>query len=259
MAGLMATALITGGTSGIGAAFARALAAKGNDLVLVARDGERLQRCADELAAKYEVSVETMVADLAVREDLLAVAARLEDAEHPVDLLVNNAGFGLHEGLLASDWSIHEAALDVMCLAVLVLGGAAGRAMKARGQGTIINISSLASWISQGNYSPVKAWVRSYSEGLGDELYGTGVSVTAVCPGWVKTEFHQRAGIRTSKIPSWIWVDADQMVAKALTDIERHKAISIPAKRWKVAAFLARHAPRGAVRFVSRMLVKSRS
>jgi short-subunit dehydrogenase len=173
--------------------------------------------------------------------------------------LVNNAGFGLHAGLLDPDWSIHQKALDVMCLAVLILGGAAGRAMKSRGSGKIVNISSLASWIAQGHYSPVKAWVRSYSEGLAVELHNTGVSVTAVCPGWVKTEFHQRAGIRTTSIPDFVWVDADRMVAKALADIDAGRLISIPAKRWKVAAFLARHAPRGAVLLVSRMLTKSRA
>jgi short-subunit dehydrogenase len=255
----VSTALITGGTSGIGAAFARALAARGDELILVARDGARLQTTADELIATYQISVEIIQADLAERADVLRVAERLEDQERPVDLLINNAGFGLHTGLLDPDWSIHEKALDVMCLAVLILGGAAGRAMKVRGQGQIVNISSLASWISQGHYSPVKAWVRSYSEGLGDELHGTGVTVTAVAPGWVKTEFHQRAGIRTSGIPSWIWVDADKMASKALNDIAAGKAISIPAKRWKVAAFLAAHAPRSAVRAVSRMLTKSRA
>ena len=255
----MTTALVTGGTSGIGAAYARALAARGDDLVLVARDGERLASMAAELGAAHGVNVETLVADLAVRADVLRVAERLEDAERPVDLLVNNAGFGLHSGLLAQDFSPHERALDVMCLAVLILGGAAGRAMKARGRGRIVNISSLASWIAQGGYSPVKAYVRSYSEGLAAELHGTGVTVTAVCPGWVKTEFHERAGIRTSSIPEFIWVDADRMVASSLKDIDAGKRISVPAKRWKVAAFLSAHAPRGGVLFFSRMLTKSRA
>jgi short-subunit dehydrogenase len=228
-------------------------------LLLVARDSERLQRSADQLIAAHQISVETITADLAVIADVEAVAARLEDADRPVDILINNAGFGLHSGLLDPDWSIHQQALQVMCQAVLILGGAAGRAMKARGHGKIANISSLASWIAQGHYSPIKAWVRSYSEGLAAELHGTGVSVTAVCPGWVKTEFHQRAGIRTSSIPNFVWVDVDRMVANALADIDAGKVISIPAKRWKVAAFFARHAPRGAVLYVSRMLARSRA
>ncbi|MDR3070706.1 MAG: SDR family NAD(P)-dependent oxidoreductase [Propionibacteriaceae bacterium] len=255
----MPTALITGGTSGIGAAFARALAARGNDLVLVAREEKRLRESADQLQTAYGISVEVLSADLAVRDDVLKVAARLEDARLPIDILVNNAGFGLHAGLLNPDFSEDAKGLDVMCLAVLILGGAAGRAMKMRGKGQIVNTSSLASWIAQGNYSPVKAWVRVYSESLSVELHGTGVSVTAVCPGWVKTEFHERAGIRVSGIPNWIWVDADRMAGEALNDVDRGKVVSVPAKRWKVAAFLAAHAPRGAVRWVSRMLVKSRA
>jgi len=255
----MTTVLITGGTSGIGAAFARAFAARGDDLVLVARDAERLAAMAAELTTAHGVDVETLVADLGQREDTLRVAARLEDADRPVDVLVNNAGFGMHSGLLDEDFSPQESALNVMCLAVLILGGAAGRAMKARGHGRIVNISSLASWIAQGGYSPVKAYVRSYSEGLAVELHGTGVTVTAVCPGWVRTEFHERAGIRTSAIPGFVWVDANRMVAEALKDIDKGKVISVPAKRWKVATFFVRHAPRGAVLLISRMLTKSRA
>jgi len=254
----MTTALITGGTSGIGAAYARALAARGDDLVLVARDADRLVACAAELHQAHGVDVETLVADLDVRADVMRVAARLEDANRPVDLFVNNAGFGWHQALLDQDFSVHEQALNVMCLAVLILGGAAGRAMKARGHGQIVNISSLSAWIAQGSYSAVKVFVRTYSEGLSVELHGTGVTVTAVCPGWVRTEFHQRAGIKTKSIPGFIWVDADRMVAASLLDIDKGKRISIPAKRWKVAAFVASHVPRGAVLFFSRMLSKSR-
>lgn len=253
----MPTALITGGTSGIGAAFARALASRGDDLVLVARDAERLAATAAELG-RHGVTVETLVADLAVKADVLTVAERLADASRPIDLLVNNAGFGVHTKLLDPTVADHERALDVMCLAVLVLGGAAGRAMKARGRGRIINVSSLAGWIAQGNYSAVKAWVRSYSEGLSNELHGTGVTVTALCPGWVRTEFHNRAGIRTSGIPEWIWVDADRVAVSALRDADRGVVISVPTKRWKVAKFAATHGPRGAVRLASRMLTKSR-
>ena len=254
----MTTALITGGTSGIGAAYARALAERGNDLVLVARDTSRLEAVAHELREKHGVRVETISADLSVRDDVLRVAARLEETARPVDILVNDAGFGWHQSLLDRDSSIQENALKVMCLAVVILGGAAGRAMKARGQGRIVNISSLSAWIAQGTYSAVKIYVRTYSEGLSAELHGTGVTVTAVCPGWVRTQFHRRAGIRTNAIPGFIWVDADRMVAESLRDIDKGKRISIPARRWKVAAFAASHVPRGAVLFFSRMLSRSR-
>lgn len=254
----MATALITGATAGIGAAFARALAARGDDLILIARDAERLAAAADELSRAHGVQVETIAADLSVRAEVLGVAARLEDADQPVDLLVNNAGFGLRSRLLAEDVTEHEYAMDVMCLAVLILGGAAGRAMKARGRGRIINVSSLAAWIAQGQYSPIKAWVKVYSEALSSELHGSGVTVTALCPGWVRTEFHDRAGMRTSYIPEWVWVDADRVARECLAAADRGRVISIPTKRWKIARRIGELVPRSAIRAASRMLTNSR-
>jgi len=254
----MATALVTGGTSGIGAAFARALAARGDDLVLVARNAERLEETAAELRTTHGVAVEVISADLARHDEVMRVAARLEDAGQPIDLLVNNAGFGLHTKLLEPAVEVHENALDVMCKAVLVLGGAAGRAMKARGSGQIINVSSASGWIAQGHYSAIKAWVRVYSESLSNELHGTGATVTALCPGWVRTEFHDRAGIRTSALPSWVWVDADRLVDVALKDAARGKVLSIPTKRWKFAVFLAAKGPHFLIRAVSRKLTRSR-
>lgn len=254
----MSTALITGASAGIGAAFARALAARGSDLVLVSRDADRLQAMAADLRRSHPVAIEVLPADLSVREDVLKVAARLEDPERPIDMLVNNAGFGLRSNLLDPDPAEHEYALDVMCLAVLILASAAARAMRARGQGRIINVSSLAAWISQGHYSPIKAWVKVFSESLAGELRGTGVSVTALCPGWVSTEFHQRASISTSYIPDWVWVDADRLAVRALADAERGKVISIPTKRWKIARRIAELLPRSAVRAASRMLTNTR-
>ncbi|MFZ0530387.1 MAG: SDR family NAD(P)-dependent oxidoreductase, partial [Propionicimonas sp.] len=204
------------------------------------------------------VEVEVLPADLADPAQVELVSARLEDAARPVDLLVNNAGFGITAKLLATDHSEHDVALDVMCRAVLVLGGAAGRAMRARGQGWIINVASLSAWITQGNYSAVKAWTKVYSESLATELHGTGVTVTALCPGWVRTEFHDRAGIRTGGVPAWIWVDADRVARGALADAERGRVISIPAKRWQVARFALQLAPRSLVRAASRRLNRSR-
>lgn len=254
----MTTALVTGGTAGIGAAFARALAERGHDLILVARDAERLASAAAELSERYGVAVETLRADLAVDADVAAVASRLSDAERPVEILVNNAGYGLHVKLLDDDLAAHRRAIDVMCLAVLALGGAAGRAMKARGHGLIVNVASLAAYISQGAYSPVKAWVLAYSEGLANELHGSGVRVTVVNPGWVRTEFHERAGIKTSSIPDFIWVDSDRVARETLADADKNRVISVPTKRWKLQKALARHAPRSAIRWASRMLSRSR-
>lgn len=253
----VSTALITGATAGIGAAFARALAGQGVNLVLVARDHDRLAELAGELRARG-IEVEVLPADLSDRSQVSQVAARLEQSDRPVDLLINNAGFGINATLLDPDLTNHDRAFEVMCRAVLVLGGAAGRAMKARGQGRIINVASLAAWITQGNYSAVKAWVKVYSEGLSNELHGSGVTVTALCPGWVRTEFHTRAGIRTNAIPDWVWVDADRVVRQTLVDAQRGKVLSVPAKRWQAARIFLQVAPRPVVRAISRLVAKSR-
>lgn len=254
----MALALVTGGTAGIGHSFAVELAYRGWDLVLVARDTARLELVKEQIRTVYGREVETITADLAVRADVLRVADRLESTEHPVEMLVNNAGFGIHASLLDRDFSIQEKALDVMCLAVLILSGAAGRAMVARGHGSIINIGSSSGIITTGNYSAVKAWVNTYTEGLANELRGTGVKVTAVLPGWVRTEFHERAGINASKLPNVVWIDADDLAKDALDDHAAGKVISVPTKRWHTAYWIGRHTPRPVIRWVSRKLSNSR-
>jgi uncharacterized protein len=254
----MATALITGGTSGIGAAFARALAAGGNDLVLVARNADRLSDVATELKEQYAVSVETIVADLAVRGQVIGIAERLSSVEQPIDILINNAGFGVRARLTDQDTSPHEHAIDVMIRAVLMLGAAAGRTMRQRGAGTIINVSSTAGFVTMGSYSAIKSWVTAYTESLANELHGTGVNVTALCPGWVRTEFHERAKINVGSIPELLWLDADRLVAAGLDDAAAGKVISIPSKRYKVLITICEHLPHRALRAVSRRLTSGR-
>jgi short-subunit dehydrogenase len=253
----MVVALVTGGTSGIGAAFARNLAARGYDLVLVARSTEGLEAMATEIRALGR-TVETMQVDLNDRKAVDRVAARLEDPERPIDMLVNNAGFSVHSALTDPDVSAHDRGFEVMCRAVLVLSGAAARGMMPRGTGAIVNVSSTAGFITMGSYSAIKAWVTSFSEGLSIELKGTGVTVTALCPGWVHTNFHDRAGVSTSKIPNSMWVDAEQLVQACLRDVARGKVISIPTIRYRVLIWLARHAPRSAIRSISGSISSSR-
>lgn len=255
----MATALVTGGTAGIGNAFCRHLAARGHDLVIVARDVERMNTLATELHQAYGAEVEVFPADLSVAEDVTRVAERLEDASRPIEVLVNNAGFGLHAKLLdKSELGLQRRAMDVMCWAVLELSAAAGRAMKARGHGTIINVASTSAWIMSGNYSAVKAWCLSFTQGLAGELHGSGVKVSALCPGWVHTEFHDRAGISAGNLPDIVWVDVDTLVQQALDDAEAGRIISIPTLKWKIAIQIAQHAPRWTMRSASRLLSSSR-
>ena len=255
----MTTALVTGATAGIGAEFARQLAARGHDLVLVARNADRLTSTADALRARHGVQVEVLAADLGVRGDVARVAERLSDPGRPIDVLVNNAGFGDSTRLLDADTSPHERALDVMATAVLVLGNTAARAMVARGHGRVITVASLSAWITQGSYSAVKSFAKLYSEALSNELHGTGVTATALCPGWVRTEFHQRAAMDASKIPTPVWVSAERCVRECLADADAGKPISLPTKRWKVAALVLQHLPRGAVRAITRQVDRART
>ena len=253
----MGVALVTGGTSGIGAAFARLLAARGYDLVLVARSRDRLDEMAAELRASGR-SVEVLPADLADRNAVARVVERLSDPDRPIDLLVNNAGFGIHASLLDADVSEFDRGFEVMCRSVFVLSGAAARGMVHRGSGRIVNVSSTAGFLTMGSYSSIKAWVTSYTESLAVELRGTGVGVTALCPGWVRTEFHDRAGIRSSSIPNFMWLDAEQLVSAALRDADRGTVISIPTLRYRALIGLARLAPKSAIRSLSGAISSSR-
>ena len=255
----MATALITGGTSGIGLAFARELASRGTDLVLVARDAQRLDEVASDLRASHGVEVEVLPADLSDRDEMKRVAQRVESAEQSIDMLINNAGFGLHSTVLdPDDIDTHARAIDVMCLALLVLGGAAGRAMRERGRGQIINVASSSSTIFTGNYSAVKAWARTYSTSLALELKDTGVTVTALLPGWVRTEFHERAGITAHNLPDFVWIETDVLIRECLADVDKVKLESTPTLKWKVAMLLADHGPKWFTRWFSVKLTDSR-
>lgn len=258
MGALTGRALITGGTSGLGLEFARQLAATGVDLVLVARNEERLAATATDLAATG-VRVETLTADLSDQADIDRVKARLADDEVPVTILVNNAGHGLYHPLVTDDTAPHERALTVMVWAMLELGAAASWAMKARGAGHIINTASVSGLVPMGHYSAIKSWTKTYSESLAVQLEGTGVGVTTFMPGWVRTEFHKRANMGTSSIPDWLWLDPAEIVATCLADARKGKVISIPSLKFKVISRLATCAPRSAVRKVVGKISRSRS
>src|SRR4051794_11527186 len=177
-------ALVTGPTAGIGLEFARQLAGRGHDLVLVARNVERLDEVASDLRASYGVGVEVLAADLTDRADLAQVEARLADPDKPVDLLVNNAGFGLKGRFLDNGVEQEQAMLDVLVTAVMRLSHAALGPMVERGQGGVINVSSVAAFLPRGTYGAAKAWVNGFSEWAANEYRPKGVTVMSLCPGF---------------------------------------------------------------------------
>ncbi|QDO90069.1 SDR family oxidoreductase [Ornithinimicrobium ciconiae] len=254
----MGTALVTGASAGLGRAFAEELARRGHGLVLVARNRDQLEELAERLRREYAVTTEVLVADLADRAQTERVADRLRDTGRPVDLLVNNAGFGLRGSFSRGDVTEEERALDVMVRAVLVLSHAAAGAMRTRGRGGILNVSSVASFAVMGSYSAIKSWVTVFSEALAVELQGTGVHVTAVCPGFVHTEFHDRARMNMSALPEQLWLEVDQVVTTALRDLDAGRAVSVPSATYKLVTAGIRVLPRSAVRRVSGLLAQRR-
>jgi short-subunit dehydrogenase len=247
----MTTALVTGASSGIGLAFCHELAGRGHHLVIVARDRARLENVSDELRARHGVRVEVLSADLAERDQVQRVADRLADLGRPVDLLVNNAGFGLGRGFASGDIADEERVLDVMCRAVMVLSHAAAGAMGSRHRGAIVNVSSVAGFVVLSTYSAVKSFVTVFSEALASELAGSGVTVTALCPGFTRTEFHDRATMDMGRLPDALWLDSGRLVRDGLADAARGKVISVPGPAYKAVVALARAAPRSVVRRVS--------
>jgi short-subunit dehydrogenase len=240
------TSLITGATAGIGHEYAVQLAARGDDLVLVARDAARLEEVAEELRRAHQVEVEVLVADLTDRDQLATVETRLADRARPVDLLVNNAGFGLKQRFLDNSADDETAMLEVLVTAVLRLSHAALGPMAERGHGGIINVSSVAAFLPRGTYSAAKAWVNSFSEWAHLEYKSRGVTVMALCPGFTKTEFHERMQVKRGD--GFMWLDVDFLVRKSLEDFDKGRAFSIPGAQYKTIIALTRAIPNRVLR-----------
>lgn len=249
----MARALVTGATAGLGRAFAGRLAEAGWNLVLVARDAQRLEQAAKELR-RYAVDVDVLPADLNDDNDLGIVERRLGDDAEPVDMLVNNAGFAIRRDFLASTLEDEDRLLRVLVRAVLRLTHVAVHAMVRRGQGVVINVSSVAGFVPQSTYNAAKAYVTTLTESVATDVRGTGVHVLALCPGYTHTEFHDRAGIDKSNMPGVLWLDVDRVVDAAFADLGRGRVVSVPSLRYKLVAAGARLAPRSLVTAVSSRL-----
>ena len=242
----MPTALVTGATAGIGAAFARRLAHDGYGLVLVARDEERLRA----FAATLPVPVEVLAVDLATAEGCARIEWRLGEG---VDLLVNNAGLGSPGDFGSSDRAAEEHVLRLNVRAVLRLTHAALPPMLARGSGSILNVSSVAGFApgSRGaSYSASKAWVTNFTESLHLQYAGSGLRILNLCPGFTRTEFHERGGMDVSGVPGALWLDADRVVATALADLAAGRSRSVPGAAYKVVVVASRLVPAGLQRRV---------
>lgn len=239
------TALITGASSGLGAEYARQLAMRGTGLVLVARGKDALEDLARELRGRYGVSVEVLVADLLARRQLDRVVRRLADPEHPIDMLVNNAGFGLPLAFEDNDIEVEVSHLDLHVEVPMRLMHAVLEPMLRRGSGRIVNVASVAGFIPRATYGAAKGWLISFSRWANQRYAPRGVTVTAVCPGFTHTEFHARMGLAEGKegVPAWMWQEARTVVAESLRDIARGRSVSVPSLRYRLIVALAPFVP----------------
>ena len=247
-------ALVTGATAGIGESFTRLLASKGFNIALVARDEARLHERAAALREKYGVQTFVLPADLATAQGCAAVEDYLK--EFDIEVLINNAGFGINKAFTASDLKAEQDLLDVLVRTPMRLMHVALPKMKERNSGTIINVSSVASFIAGGTYSASKSYLTVLSESLHTEVRDTNVKISALCPGFTRTEFHQRGRMKMKGLPDFMWLDSDQLVAASWSDAQSGKAVSIPGWQYKILIALISLAPRSAVRKIGMNLRK---
>ena len=244
----MAIALITGATAGIGAQYARLLAKEGFDLILVVRNKNRLASTAKSLNKEFGVKVEVLPADLTKPVQLEKVRKRLSDSRKPIEVLINNAGFGINKSFLVSDLSDEQGLLDVLVTAPMRLTHAVLPIMKERNSGTIVNVSSVASWIAGGSYSAAKSYLTVLTESLHTELRPTKIKISALCPGFTRTEFHERGRMKMSGLPNFMWLSAEKVVSKSWRDVNAGRVISIPGWQYLILSSISRFGPRPMVR-----------
>ena len=250
-------ALVTGATAGIGESFTRVLAREGFNIVLVARDLERMKERAASLESQFKVQSAIVQADLATDAGCAKVEKYI--LENQIEVLINNAGFGINKAFTTSDLAAEQDLLDVLVRTPMRLMHVVLPKMKARNSGTIINVSSVASFIAGGTYSAAKSYLTVLSESLHTELRGTDIKISALCPGFTRTEFHQRGRMKMAGLPQFMWLNSDVLVAKAWKDALAGKPVSIPGWQYKLLVGIISLMPRPLVRRVGMNLrVKQR-
>ncbi|MBN1289608.1 MAG: SDR family oxidoreductase [Actinobacteria bacterium] len=253
-------ALVTGATSGIGEAYARCLAEKGYDLVLVARRGELLENLARELSDEHAVSVETLVVDLAREDEIQKLALYVQETK-PLSMLVNNAGFALRGKFAKSDIDRQVDMIMVHDVAPARLIHAALPGMIAAGRGVIINVSSIVGLLAwpggSKTYGGSKAFLVNFSDGLQQEVAGKGIKVQALCPGFVRTGFHETMGEKMSSIPDFLWMTPEKVVDASIKALKKRKTIFIPGARYRLIVLGSRVVPGAFMQRISKMVRKS--
>jgi hypothetical protein len=241
-------ALVTGATAGIGESFTRLLAENNYNIVLVARDLPRMQERARDLESKYKVSTHVIQADLATDEGCATVEQYITNNQ--IDVLINNAGFGINKAFTMSALDAEQQMMDVLVRTPMRLMHVALPGMKERNKGVIINVSSVAGYIAGGSYSASKSYLTVLTESLHTELAGTNLKVSALCPGFTRTEFHQRGRMSMKGLPNFMWLNSDDLVAKSWSDALKGEAVSIPGWQYQLLVFLIQSIPRSIVRKV---------
>jgi len=241
-------ALVTGATAGIGESFCRLLADNNYNIVLVARDLPRLQERAIQLEAKFNVETHVIQADLSTDAGCSVVEQYL--ASNQVDVLINNAGFGLNKAFTMSEIKAEQEMFDVLVRTPMRLMHVILPGMKQRNKGVLINVSSVAGYIAGGSYSAAKSYLTVITESLHTELANTNIKVSALCPGFTRTEFHQRGRMSMKGLPGFMWLDSDALVAKAWSDALKGKAVSIPGWQYQLLVFVIHALPRSIIRKV---------
>lgn len=239
-------AVVTGATAGIGESFTRILADHGFNIVLVARDLERMKERATHLESQFKVQTEIIQADLATDEGCAKVEKYLR--ENQIEVLINNAGFGINKAFSVSDINAEQQLLDVLVRTPMRLMHTVIPQMKERNSGSIINVSSVAGWIAGGTYSASKSYLTVLSESLHTEMNGTGVKISALCPGFTRTEFHERGRMRMNGLPKFMWLSADRVVLQAWKENQNGKVLSVPGWQYLILSTVSRFGPRPLVR-----------
>ena len=253
------TALVTGASSGIGEAFARRLAEGGHDVVLVARDEGRLEALAKELGDAYGAALEVLPADLTVPDQLHAIEDRCRDDAAPIDVVVNNAGFATFGAFHTLDVDAEAREIQLNVTALVRLTHAAAGAMVARGSGGILNVSSLAGYQSgplNATYAATKAFVTSFTEALHEELAGTGVAVTVLCPGFTRTGFQEKASVPATSVPGFMWQEADEVARAGLDGLAKNRAVVVPGPLNKTLSTFTQLTPRPITRRMAAAVIK---